>query len=307
MPHGYLVPVLEIGGTHVTAAVVDLDGGYGPVVHHVRRADLVASEAAEDVVQRIVDCAEAIGAPLGRPWGVAVPGPFDYDHGVALFKDVDKFDALHGLDLGKILLRRLPSAPLKVRFVNDAEAFLRGESLAGAARGHNRAVGLTLGTGIGSAFLADQVMVRGGPTVPPSGHIYLIRVGGVPLEDVVSSRAITKRYAALSGDTCDAREVAARAKAGDAAAALVFEFAFLALGKAVGPWLTRFAASVVVVGGSIARSWELVAPPLERGLHLAARSPSRTQVAPAANPHQAPLIGAAWAAVHPSTPDLLEQ
>ncbi len=307
MPHGHLVPVLEIGGTHVTAAVVDLDGGGGPVVHNVHRADLVASEAAEDVVQRIVDCAGAIGAPVGRPWGVAVPGPFDYERGVALFKDVDKFDALHGLNLGKILVRRLPSAPREVRFVNDAEAFLRGESLAGAARGHNRAVGLTLGTGIGSAFLANQVMVGGGPTVPPSGHIYLIRVNGVPLEDVVSSRAITKRYAALGGDTCDAREVAARAKAGDPVAALVFESAFLALGHAVGPWLTRFAASVLVVGGSIARSWGLVAPPLERGLHLGAQSPSRTQVVPAANPHQAPLIGAAWAAVHSSAPDLRER
>ena len=73
-------------------------------------------------------------------------------------------------------VRRRPAAgsrarceldPAWIRFLNDAEAFLLGESVAGAARGHAPRVGITLGTGLGSAFLADGEIVRSGPDVPP--------------------------------------------------------------------------------------------------------------------------------------------
>jgi glucokinase len=40
-------------------------------------------------------------------------------------------------------------------FVNDAHAFLLGEAAVGAAAGHHRTVGITLGTRVGSAFLHE--------------------------------------------------------------------------------------------------------------------------------------------------------
>ena len=50
-------------------------------------------------------------------------------------------------------------------FVNDAEAFGLGEWRAGAARGRRRAVAITLGTGVGSVFVAD------GGAAMPMAHI----------------------------------------------------------------------------------------------------------------------------------------
>ncbi|MEK8144748.1 hypothetical protein NKH18_33290 [Streptomyces sp. M10(2022)] len=46
----------------------------------------------------------------------------------------------------------------------------------------------------------------------------------------------------------------------------MLDHAFRALGVAMAPWLTRFQATVLVVGGSIAGSWDLVTAPLREGL-----------------------------------------
>jgi len=169
--------------------------------------------------------------------------------------------------------------------------------MAGAARGHDCAVGLTLGTGIGSAFLAAGRMVAEGPLVPPEGSMHLLTVRGSPLEQAVSSRAITRRYAEASGEIhVSVREVAERARAGEPAARHVLDDAFWVLGEALAPWLTRFRPSVVVVGGAIAQSWDLVAAPLRAGIRATADATTGISVVPAEQPELAPLIGAAWQA-----------
>ena len=89
-------------------------------------------------------------------------------------------------------LRPSPSA---VRFLNDADAFGVGEYAVGAARGHDRAVCITLGTGVGSAFLDRGRPVNSGPTVPPDGSIHLVVHDGRPIEETVSRRAIRTAYA----------------------------------------------------------------------------------------------------------------
>ena len=79
-----------------------------------------------------------------------------------------------------------------------------------------------------------------------------------PLEDVVSRRAIRTAYRDASGDAeADVREIADRARAGEAAAREVLTFAFAALGRALGPAIRDFGAEVMVVGGSMAGSWDL--------------------------------------------------
>jgi len=290
-----VVPVIELGGTHVTAALVGFDADDGPYVRGARSAGVVAAEPAEQIVERITACASGVAAPEGASWGVAVPGPFDYTRGVGLYRDVGKFDALHGVDLRQTLLQNLPSRPADIVFLNDAEAFLLGEWRAGAARGHDRPVGLTLGTGIGSAFLAHGLAVTTGPTVPPQGSVHLLSVAGRPLEDVVSSRAIRRRYAAAaSGLELEVIAIAERARAGEPAARDALDGALTVLGRALAPWLETFRATVVVVGGSIARSWDLVAGPLVAGIRSwSTASADLLAVVPADKPQHAPLIGAA--------------
>ncbi|NUP51796.1 MAG: ROK family protein, partial [Catenulispora sp.] len=75
-----VVPVLEIGGTHVTAALVDARAG-AVVPGTVRRDGLDAAADAESILGAILACAGSVDAAAGAPWGVAVPGPFDYAQG----------------------------------------------------------------------------------------------------------------------------------------------------------------------------------------------------------------------------------
>lgn len=295
-----LVPALEVGGTHVTAALVRLAADGGPVVLGASRHELAPAEPAELILNRIAACASAVAVPVGATWGVAMPGPFDYARGVGLFKDVGKFDALNGVDLNLRLRDLLPSRPRNLVFLNDAEAFLRGEWMAGAAHGHERAIGITLGTGIGSAFLARGRAVRAGPQVPPEGSVHLLTVRGRPLEDIVSSRAIASCYTAATGSAgIDVRTIADRARGGELAAREVLQSAFRTLGQALARWVARFDPSVVVVGGAIARSWDLVAEPLAAGMRSPAPSGPGPAVVPAAHPEEAALIGAAWQALGP--------
>ena len=60
-----------------------------------------------------------------------------------------------------------------MQFLNDADAFGLGEWWTGRQRGARRIVAATLGTGFGSAFLADGRVVHG-PGIPPGGEIYRI-------------------------------------------------------------------------------------------------------------------------------------
>lgn len=307
-PAGAPIPVLDVGGTHVTAALVDPATGR-PVPSSVTRRPLGSHAAATRILDAIGRTALELPAGHRPYWGVAMPGPFDYETGIGRFTGIGKFESLSGVDVGAGLRERLADRAERLCFLNDADAFAIGEYRAGAAAGHDRVVCLTLGTGVGSSFLHAGRPVHDGDRVPPRGHVHRLTVHGRPLEDTVSRRAIRAHYARLAATANgrdvpdrtvfpdgvpDVREIAARAKGGAAAACEVFRYAFDALGRALAPWIDRFQATAVVVGGSMAQSWDLIHPALTGALASAART--AVPVLPAARSAEAPLIGAAhWA------------
>jgi glucokinase len=280
---------LDVGGTHVTGALITFDQRQ-PVVRSATRVALQPDGTAEHLLATIASCADTLAGPAGMGWGVAVPGPFDHERGVAQYRSVGKFDALYGVDLGSELSARMQARPGSLTFVNDAEAFLLGEWSHGAAAGHDRVVGITLGTGVGSAFLAEGTIVADGPLVPPEGRADLLHHDGRPLEDTVSRRAIIRRYRERTGETLDVHEIAARARGRDVAARTLLDDTFRALGQALDPWLLRFDPTLVVVGGSMTGSWDLLEPAISSG--LTGRYAASGVLARAAHPDTAALVGA---------------
>lgn len=258
------VAALEVGGTHVTAAVLDLtSGGY---VREPRRLDVDSHANAPAILAAFARAGREATDEAGLRWGVAMPDPFDYVSGVGRFHGVGKYEALDGVDVRSPLERDLPR-PASITFVNDADAFALGEAHGGAARGYRRCVGMTLGTGVGTGWVVDDAPVSAGPGIPPDGRIHHLRLDGAPLEDTMSRRAIRRAYASACGDdAADVREIAGRARAGEAAATDVLRTALTGLGRVLGPCLRAFAADVVVVGGSMAGSWDLFEPWLREGL-----------------------------------------
>ena len=192
------IPVLEIGGTHVTAVLVAADP-WELVRDTLRIAPLDADGTSEEILDELAAAANGVQVGRRAEWVVAVPGPFDYARGIGLFRDVGKFDGLYGVDVRQGLIGRIRPEPAEVRFLNDADAFGVGEYAVGAARGHDRALCITLGTGVGSAFLDRGRPVNSGPTVPQDGSIHLVVHNGRPLEETVSRRAIRVAYATATG------------------------------------------------------------------------------------------------------------
>ncbi|MEU2249377.1 ROK family protein [Streptomyces sp. NPDC019224] len=290
------VPVLEIGGTHVTAAVIDTTSA-GPAPLDAVRQPVPADAPADDLLDAIAAVGARVDVPEGAHWGVAIPGPFDYETGIGRFRGIGKFESLHGVDVGAGLLARLPGAPRRISFVNDADAFAMGEYRAGAAAGRSRAVCITLGTGVGSSFLDGGQPVVEGPEVPPGGRAHRLTAHGLPLEEVVSRRAIRSFHAtaaALPGDGPhpDVHDIAAAARGGNAPALHTIRHCFGALGRALAPWCERFEPELMVVGGSMAGSWDLVGPAIREGFESWAPGSAPAMV-PALRPADAPLIGAA--------------
>jgi glucokinase len=296
------IPVLEIGGTHVTAAVVET-GLWQVRIETAVRRPIDPHGLADALIATMVNAGKSLRPDDGLLWGVAIPGPFDYARGVADFHGVGKFDALRGIDLGDVLRRELTGGTGHIAFVNDAEAFAIGEWAAGATQGHHRTIAVTLGTGVGSAFLVDGLARRQGPGVPPDGRLDLVQVDGHPLEDSVSRRAIRARYAVLAGDRAagqlDVREIVARARSGDHDATRAVDESLQVLGQVVAPRAVEYGASMLVVGGSIALAWDVINPPLRSGMDQASPGwPEVFGLVAAARIREAALVGAAWHAMH---------
>lgn len=276
------IPVLDIGGTHVTAASADPMSWQ--LIGHPVRLTLDAHGAADEILATMVRAAARLDAREGAAWGVAMPSPFDYERGIGLFEGVDKFESLHGVDVRAALNAGVPR-PGRIRFLNDADAFALGEY---AAIGHGRLVGLTLGTGVGSGWIVDGQVVADGPGVPPEGRAHLLRIDGVELEDRMSRRAIRRAYRAATESDADVLEICDGARSGDQICIDVLRSALHALGAAIGPAATAFMADVIVVGGSMAGSWDLLEPWFREGTSDPLPPIRRSSLG-----EHAPLIGAA--------------
>jgi glucokinase len=287
-------PVLEVGGSHARACRIDA-ATWHPIPGSVYRLPLDSSGSPGAIIATMVACADGLCLTPGETLVVAIPGPFDYDTGIARFEGVGKFDSLAGIDLSRALLDGLAQRPLQVTFVNDADSFGLGEWFAGSARGYQRAVAITLGTGVGSAFVEAGRIVSRGPSVPPDGNVHRLDVRGRPLEETVSRRAIIAAYRDLAPSSrasgWDVRDIAAAALSGDPVAIRVFTQAFRLLGDALAPWLGRFSAQVLVVGGGLSASWTLIHGPMRTGLGAAADT---VVVVKSADTEDAIAVGAAW-------------
>lgn len=287
------VPVLEVGGTHVSSALVDSTTWTLRIPATRRRVSSAGS--ADEIVGAFVAAADAAAADPQAVWGVAMPDPFDYARGVAQFHGVGKFESLYGVDIGAGLRTGISAPPAAIAFINDADAFTLGEWLNGAATGAARCAGITLGTGVGSGWVADGRIVDTGPAVPPGGRAHRLLADGGPLEDVMSRRAIRRAYSAKTGDeSADVAEICARARAGESAAITVLDRALRTLGAVLAAPVSRFGAEVVVFGGSMAASWDVLEPPFVEGFSTVAPPP---RLAVAVDADRAPLLGAARRAI----------
>jgi len=250
------VLVYDVGGSHISAAVFDRANSHLTGVVSAGYPSDQTLDTFLNVLHSLgTMAAEGQSGILGA--SLAMPGPFDYDAGVSWMQH--KLAYLYGVDLRGALARYLAWAPEKIRFLNDAAAYLMGEIADGAALGVSRVVGITLGTGVGSAFGVDGHLVREGRGVPTGGEIWNVPYAGGIVEDQISTRAIQKSYRERTGQERDVAAIAVSAT-NDRVAAEVFSEFGRNLGVALRAVLACFEPRVIVLGGGIARSAPLFLP-----------------------------------------------
>jgi glucokinase len=280
------VIALDVGGTSVKSALV---APGGQVIGEPAITPIDSSSEADSILRTF---AQIISTYLGESHtsnllGVALgfPGPFDYAAGICLIEGVEKYGAIYGVDMRAALRARLDLGDLPILFRNDAEAAVVGEARYGMGRDYRRLIGVTLGTGCGSAFLADGIPVTSGLGVPPNGWLYPVLFRGLRADDLFSRRGLEARLRAAGVTEPDLKDAAAAARAGDAGARQVFEAFGADLGTFLDSFAAAFAAEAVLVLGRIAGAIDLFGLPLSQALSV--------PVLPGQRGPDAALLGAA--------------
>lgn len=293
---GRCVLVYDIGGSHISAAVCaqsDLD--LSPVAKAAQPQSInTFLETLSQLASQVTVGTQCVSGAV-----LAMPGPFDYVAGVSWMRH--KMPYLYGISVRHALAERLGWKDEQVQFLNDAAAFLLGEIGAGAARDVSRTVGITLGTGIGSAFAVDGNLVMDGPGVPHGGEIWNLPFEGGIVEDLISTRSIQQGYKECTGHEREVAEIAAGA-AQDPAAVQVFQEFGRDLGRVLRGLLHDFAPEVVVLGGGISHAAPLFLPAAHRELRGLA-----LQLRISLLGDRAPLVGAgaSWFSRTANSPEQL--
>lgn len=265
---GMYVIGVDIGGSHITACV------YNHSANALQQESLVYrkvnTESSRDEILRewadtITACRERLDVDI-RGIGIAMPGPFNYYEGISLVNGVEKLQDLYGVNIRISLAERLGIAPSQIRFINDATAFSIAEAMAGGVAAYSRIVAITLGTGFGSSFLVSGKPVIDGGTVPDGGFLYNQLYNGELADDVFSTRGIKARYHALSGTEVQDVKTLCETVDHDAYAKRTFQEFGQNLGEFLYPYLSRFSAEALVVGGNIAKAFAYFGPAMTQKL-----------------------------------------
>lgn len=250
---------VDVGGSHVTCAVVHIQEGRlleGTEARAAYHHEAPASEILQCWAQALNQTLEQVKLDQLAGIGFAIPGPFDYAKGISEMRH--KFPKLFGLHIPSVLQPLLHTEyPLTMRFLNDASAFAVGEAWLGEGKGYQNVVAITLGTGFGSAFTRHGVPVVKGPTVPKEGCLWHLPFQEGIADDYFSTRWFVQEYAKRSGETLPGvKELIDRADQEP----LIREL-FVIFGHNLAACLSRplqlFEAEVLIIGGNIAHGLPL--------------------------------------------------
>lgn len=274
------VLAVDVGGTHIRAAVVDAAGR----LSHRRSISTHAERGHVDVVGRMADLiartSNDAGVDASTPVGVASPGPLDPRTGTVLY--TPNLPGWRDVPLVE-MLEAAVSRP--VQLANDGNCAALGEMRYGSAKGVDDLIYLALGTGVGGGIVSGGVLVDGvrglGAEV---GHVTVAMdgprctCGSVGcLEAFVSGWAI-KREAEAVATTADGdllRRIAGEgelhagivkdaAERGDPAARMILDRAGRALGAAMGTFTNLFNPRMMVIGGGVAALGDHLLDPARR-------------------------------------------
>lgn len=303
---------IDLGGTIVRAGVFDLQGNLAII----RETPIEAARGPEAGLRTIRGLVEQVLAESDTDQligiGMGATGPVDPLRGL-----INNPFTLPGWENVPVTGWLQNAFQVPVTLENDADAAALGEYWQGAGRKAKRLYAVTVGTGVGTALIADGEIYRGlDGSHPEGGHMILDPSG--PLcycksrgcwESLCAGPSLERqaREADLAGsrlldlaegdrERITARLVFEAAREQDPAALEIVERAARYFIQGLLNIAILFVPDVIVLSGGVMRSSEFFLPRLEEALHTHTEMvpADRIQVLPARLGYYAGLYGGAY-------------
>ena len=256
---------VDIGGSHITSAAVDLDkleivkgSFFSKKVDNKASKNLIFTSWANAINKTIDNM--SLNAPIRI--GFAMPGPFQYKTGIAMFKGNDKYENLYNVSVIDKLPHFLDGKNHQLRFLNDATAFGVGVAKMGNAKNSHKVIAITLGTGFGSSFIKSGIPIVTASDVPEGGCLW-----DKPFKDDIadayfSTRWFIKKYKELSGK--EVKGVKEIAEGTDEFSEKTFKAFAQNFSEFMMPVIKLFQPDLIVLGGNISNAHQRFLPEVHR-------------------------------------------
>jgi glucokinase len=256
----------DVGGTRIKAAVVDHTGNLtSQLIEKSRVAE--PYPAIRDQLVKMVGVLSDTAPRKPEIVGVGLAGLLDRSRRKVMA--APNCPGVVGVPLAEDLEQLLQ---LPVTLENDANTMALGEGAAGAAKGVNHFIAVTLGTGVGGAVIAEGKILRGwqggGGEI---GHICIDRNGprcgcgsNGCLESFIGLKGINRwiaRHAPRLRNLGMGR-LSELALEGDSEAVAVFEWVGHTLGVAMAGMVNIFNPEAIVVGGGVSIAGPMLFDPM---------------------------------------------
>lgn len=300
---GSVVIAVDVGGTSAKGGRLDQAGN----LTGLRFVPLTSLRGRPAIVPAVVDFAAGLvdeaRADLGRSAvaavGLAVPGLVDLASGVGVSSMI--------LGWRRVPFVQLVEAAtgLPVGFGHDVRLAASAELRSGAGAGREDFLFVTLGTGVGAAFVARREIYTGGHGLGGELAHVVVEPGGTPcrcgkrgcLEMVSSGDAVAAAYARARPDAgLDAEQVVQAVAAGDELARAVWQRCVAGLAAALTTYVEMMDPEVVVLGGGMAAAGRALFEPLAAALAEGVSLSHVPALVPSAFGGHAGIHGAASAA-----------
>lgn len=255
---------LDIGGSKYLVGMVARDGtilasrkGSWPELTESAILDIVCSEA-EAIMQ------EAGETPVSC--GITIPGLADPVRGMWVEA---QFSGIRNFPVCDEVSARLG---LPCFCDNDAQAYSLAEMIFGSCRNEKDFIYVNVSNGIGGSVVSGGQLVYGARGAAGEfGHCVVVPDGRPCkcgscgcLEMYAAGPAIARNYLEAGGSTADAKEIADRARSGEALARDIYTREGFLLGSVIAKAVNILNPAKVVLGGGVAGAFDLFGPSLKQ-------------------------------------------
>ncbi len=204
----------------------------------------VSADASEEIVlNEVYEAIDSFFDEDVKAIGLAVPSVVDTKKGIVY--NVANIPSWKEIHLKELFEKRYN---VDVFVNNDANAFVLGEACFGKGKAYENVVGLTLGTGMGCGIVVDKKLYNGSNC--GAGEIGTMKFREHTLEYYTSGEFFKEELG------CDGVDLYRKANNNDRESLEAFESFGENLGEAIMVALYAYDPDIIVIGGSISKSYK---------------------------------------------------